>query len=83
MMGGRQVVHLGSNCLKLGTFQHEIMHALGFIHEHSRPDRDRYVEILFDNIKVQLQVFLFLNRMLNTVNELTKLICTIGCDYRV
>jgi len=37
-------------CMRTKTIQHEVLHALGFHHEHSRSDRDTYVTILTQNI---------------------------------
>ena len=37
-------------CFSQATILHEIMHALGFWHEHSRPDRAKHIEIYWENI---------------------------------
>ncbi|RVE54012.1 hypothetical protein evm_001415 [Chilo suppressalis] len=48
---GVQKIVFGYDCLSLGQIVHEIMHVLGFSHEHTRPDRDKYITILWNNVK--------------------------------
>lgn len=50
MVGGPQNISIGDGCERIGTGEHEVMHALGIYHEQSRTDRDDYVEVVFDKI---------------------------------
>ena len=50
---GGQVINLGTGCMSQRLIQHELAHALGMWHEQSRPDRDNYVTILWDNIRTE------------------------------
>lgn len=52
---GEQEISLGSGCIYKHTMIHEIKHALGWTHEQNRHDRDKYVEILWDNIDPRMK----------------------------
>nr|pir hypothetical protein R151.5 - Caenorhabditis elegans [Caenorhabditis elegans] len=49
-LGEEQLVSLAPECIRLGVIAHEVAHALGFWHEQSRPDRDQYVTVRWENI---------------------------------
>lgn len=53
-IGGLQPILLSDRC---GSQQilHELMHALGFVHEQSRTDRDQYLQVLWENIEEKYQ----------------------------
>ncbi|XP_072936143.1 uncharacterized protein [Epargyreus clarus] len=54
--GGYQVLNLsgrhpvGRGCFRHGTVVHEFLHALGFYHMQSSPDRDDYIDVVWQNI---------------------------------
>lgn len=52
MIGNMQRLSLDVNgCIYVGTAIHELMHAVGFYHEHCRNDRDDYVTINYNNVQ--------------------------------
>ncbi|XP_065205606.1 zinc metalloproteinase nas-13-like [Planococcus citri] len=52
--GGGQYINIGG-CEREFSIIHEIMHALGFAHEHQRMDRDKYIEVRYNNIIAGLE----------------------------
>ena len=50
MIGGEQIMRLVDN-VDVTTAIHEIGHSVGFAHEQSRTDRDRFIQMQFDNIR--------------------------------
>merc|ERR1711971_745744 len=51
--GGEQVINLNRGCFSDGlmTTVHELLHTLGFVHKHTRPDRDNFISINEENIE--------------------------------
>eukprot|EP00095_Tigriopus_kingsejongensis_P010094 maker-scaffold434_size172279-snap-gene-0.18 protein:Tk10094 transcript:maker-scaffold434_size172279-snap-gene-0.18-mRNA-1 annotation:"zinc metalloproteinase nas-15" len=48
---GAQILSLGKGCVNVGTAIHEMLHATGFWHEQSRPDRNGFISVAWGNIK--------------------------------
>uniref|UniRef100_G3NRD7 Metalloendopeptidase n=1 Tax=Gasterosteus aculeatus TaxID=69293 RepID=G3NRD7_GASAC len=67
--GGSQVLSLQTpGCMWSGVASHELMHALGFVHEQSRSDRDQFVSIVWRNIMPD-QIHNFRKHVTNNLNS--------------
>jgi hypothetical protein len=56
---GRQTLSLDDRCILAsipGLIVHELMHTLGFYHEHQRPDRDEFVSINLKNVEPSKEI---------------------------
>lgn len=47
--GAEQEIWLADTCT-VGSIIHELGHAIGLFHEHTRPDRDNFVTVNWDNV---------------------------------
>ena len=43
---------LDQGCFRLGSIMHELLHALGFYHQHRAHNRDQFIQINWENITV-------------------------------
>jgi hypothetical protein len=53
-VGGKQPLWIAPGC-QPDDIAHEILHALGFVHEQNRIDRDQFISLFPDNIDEQYQ----------------------------
>ncbi|KAI8798385.1 zinc metalloproteinase nas-13 [Biomphalaria glabrata] len=63
MQNYEQPISLSSSCLRKGVVIHEIGHAIGWFHEHTRSDRDQYIAF---NVDKRLQVHFQLTKRSET-----------------
>lgn len=55
-IGGLQPIWIPANKCGPTEIAHEIMHALGFIHEQNRADRDGFITVMIDNVEDQYRM---------------------------
>jgi len=48
--GYKTQISIGDNCDFQHVMEHEIGHSVGFWHEQSRPDRDSYISVIWENV---------------------------------
>jgi len=48
--GYKTQISIGDNCDFQHVMEHEIGHSVGFWHEQSRPDRDNYISVIWENV---------------------------------
>lgn len=44
------IILINMQTRSIGTAVHELLHTMGYIHEHQRPDRDQFIEVREENI---------------------------------
>jgi hypothetical protein len=49
-IGGKQIIIVGDQC-SIGNIKHEMLHALGMYHMHTRSDRDKYIKVSSQNVQ--------------------------------
>jgi hypothetical protein len=55
MTGGQNRITLASGCWSRSTIIHEIGHSIGLHHEQSRPDRDGFIKVHWENIPDRIE----------------------------